>query len=257
VIRGWWKALVLVISLSQCVVTFFLLRLRKNPTPLERALWLHESCKFVLRRTGFGLRVIGQPPARGLLVSNHLSYLDIMLFGSVVPCVFVSKSEVRRWPILGLLAALGGTVFIDRSSKVSAAQAAQRIEKLLADGILVLIFPEGTSSDGTEVLRFHTSLFEPAIRAAVPVTAASIGYTAIPNVSESSLCYYGDVSFGPHILKTMQLETVTGTIRFAPSGHSHPTRKHAAIETQRDVLALRQRSAERIDHLPDRSEEHT
>jgi 1-acyl-sn-glycerol-3-phosphate acyltransferase len=231
--------MVLVVALTQCVVNFFLLRLRKNPTPLERAIWLHQSCQFVLRRTGFGLRVIGEPPASGLLVSNHLSYLDIMLYGAVMPCVFVSKTEVRGWPILGLLAALGGTVFIDRGSKGSAAEAADQIQKLLADGILVLIFPEGTSSDGAEVLRFHTSLFEPAIRAAAPVTAAAISYAAIPNVPESSLCYYGDISFAPHILKTMQLPVVTGTIRFAPSRHSYADRKQAARETRQQVAQLR------------------
>ena len=230
----------LVVSLSQCVVNFCFLRLRKNPTPLERAVWLHQSCQFVLRRTGFGLRIAGEPPASGLLVSNHLSYLDIMLYGAVVPCVFVAKTEVRSWPILGLLAALGGTIFIDRTSKVSAAQSATKIERLLADGILVLIFPEGTSSDGAEVLRFHTSLFEPAIRVGVPVTAAAISYAAVPCVPESSLCYYGDISFAPHIFKTMQLAVVTGTIHFAQPGHSYADRKQAAAETRQQVAAIRE-----------------
>jgi len=185
------------------------------------------------------LRVIGQPPASGLLVSNHLSYLDIMLYGATMPCVFVSKTEVRAWPIVGLLAALGGTVFIDRKSTVSATEAATKIEELLAAGILVLIFPEGTSSDGLEVLRFYPFLFEPAVRQGAPITTAAIAYTAEPEVPESSLCYYGDISFAPHILKTMQLQTVWGTIRFAPSGNVYADRKRAAAETQQQVTALR------------------
>jgi len=230
---------VLVVSLSQCVVNFFLLRLRKNPTPFERAVWLHQSCQLVLRRIGFGLHVVGDPPSSGLLVSNHLSYLDIMLYGATMPCVFVSKTEVRAWPIVGLLASLGGTVFVDRQSTISATEAAARIEKLLASGILVLIFPEGTSSDGVNVLRFYPFLLEPAVRQGIIVTSAAIAYGARPEVPESSLCYYGDISFVPHILATMQLQSVWGTIRFASSGNIYADRKQAAAETQQQVTALR------------------
>src|SRR5271155_4103497 len=147
-LRGWWKAIVLVLSLSQCVVSFLPLRFLGNLSYADRARWLHRSCKLVLRRLGFGLRVLGETPKAGLIASNHLSYLDILFYGATVPCVFVAKFEVRSWPLLGLLAALGGTFFIDRRSTASAAEAAERIETLLASGIMVLVFPEGTSSDG-------------------------------------------------------------------------------------------------------------
>jgi 1-acyl-sn-glycerol-3-phosphate acyltransferase len=242
---------VLVISLSQCVINFFLLRLGRAPTHIERAVWLHQSCQLVLRRIGFGLRVVGGPPASGLLVSNHLSYLDIMLYGATMPCVFVSKTEVRSWPIVGLLAALGGTVFIDRQSTVSATAAAARIEQLLAAGVLVLIFPEGTSSDGVSVLRFFPFLFEPAVRQAAMVTSAAIAYAA-PDVPESSLCYYGDIAFAPHLLETMQFDAVWGTIRFAQSGNIYTDRKRAAAETQQQVTALRAEHRASVQQLAER-----
>src|SRR5271170_1477238 len=74
---------------------YFVLRLRGNPSPAQRALWLHTSCKMVLRRLGFGIRICGTPPGSGLIASNHLSYLDILFYGATLPCVFVAKVEVR------------------------------------------------------------------------------------------------------------------------------------------------------------------
>jgi lyso-ornithine lipid O-acyltransferase len=203
-------------------------------------MWLHRSCRMVLGRLGFGIQVHGDPPQEGLLVSNHLSYLDILLYGAILPCVFVAKQEVRAWPMLGLLAALGGTVFIDRATPASAAAANVRIQQLLAAGIVVLIFPEGTSSDGTTVLRFHPSLFEPAVRTMVPVTAAAIQYSAAPHATEKDLCYYGDISFGPHLLQTLQLPAIHATVCFASPGERYGNRKQTAAQTRDQVAALRE-----------------
>jgi lyso-ornithine lipid O-acyltransferase len=238
-LRGWWKAVVLVFSLCQCVASFVVLRLGGEPSITERAQWLHRSCRLVLRRLGFELRVAGKPPASGLVASNHLSYLDILFFGAAAPCVFVAKVEVRGWPLLGLLAALGGTVFIDRRSTASAAKAAVRIEQLLAEEVPVLVFPEGTSSDGAEVLRFYASLFEPAVRTGAPVTAASVAYSAGAGAVEQDLCYYGDISFAPHLLETLQLPNLTANLSFATLGQVYADRKQAAVLTREAVLALR------------------
>ena len=193
----------------------------------------------VLRRLGFGLCVFGEPPQSGLIASNHLSYLDILFYGATVPCVFVAKTEVRSWPLLGLLAALGGTVFIQRGSTARAAEAAVRLEKLLASGVIVLVFPEGTSTDGATVLRFYPSMFEPAIRAAAPVTAAAIAYSAGQDAAEKDLCYYGDISFAPHLLGTLQLPELVATMRFASPGRIYSDRKQAAAQVREKVVELR------------------
>lgn len=238
-LRGWWKAIVLVCSLSQCVASYLVLRLATGaPSKAERAQWLHRCCKLVLRRLGFDIRVNGALPRVGLIASNHLSYLDILFYGATIPCVFVAKLEVRSWPVLGLLASLGGTVFVDRRSASSAANAAVRIENLLASGIMVLVFPEGTSSDGSGVLRFYPSLFEPAIRAALPVTAAAIRYAAGGAV-EADLCYYGDISFAPHLLSTLQLPEVEAKLHFAWPGRVFDNRKEAAAKLREQVVGLR------------------
>ncbi len=193
----------------------------------------------MLRRLGFRLRVIGERPTSGLIASNHLSYLDILFYGATLPCVFVAKQEVRGWPLLGLLAALGGTVFIDRQSAASAAEAAARIEELLTVGVLVLVFPEGTSSDGSGVLRFYPSLFEPAVGVDAPVTAAAIGYSAGAEVAERDLCYYGEISFAPHLLETLQLPDIVATLRFASAAEIYSDRKKAAALTREAVIQLR------------------
>jgi lyso-ornithine lipid O-acyltransferase len=198
---------------------------------------------------GFGHRSLGELPSNGLIASNHLSYFDILFFGATVPCVFVSKSEVRQWPLLGLLAALGGTIFLDRSSAASAAEAVTKVQKLLETGVLVLVFPEGTSSDGAEVLRFHASLFEPAVRVGATVTAAAIGYSAGAGATEKDLCYYGDISFAPHLFQTLQLPAIAATLNYASPGQIYTSRKPAAAQTHEMVVELRRAIRSRFQLL--------
>jgi lyso-ornithine lipid O-acyltransferase len=240
---------VLVVSLCQCVASSMVLRLRGKPSAGGRAEWLYRSCRMVLRRVGFELCIIGKPPANGMIASNHLSYLDILFYGASVPCVFISKIEVRSWPLLGLLAALGGTVFIDRKSAASTAEAARRIEALLRAGVPVLVFPEGTSSDGRGVLRFHPSLFEPAVLVGDQVTAAAIGYSAA-GATERDLCYYGEISFAPHLLETLQLPEILATLRFDSPGTIYGDRKQAAALTREAVVGLRACAQDGIEAIP-------
>ena len=240
-LRGWRLISILIVSLLQCIAGYLLLRLRGPLSDRKKAEWLHRSCQFVRRRLGIRVIVEGVPPDRGLIVSNHLSYVDILIYGATLPCVFVSKAEVRSWPLLGLLASFGGTVFIDRGRPSSAAAAAQQITTMLKAHVPVLLFPEGTSSDGSRVLRFHASLFAPAVLAASPVTAASISYSAAPSAAEKDLCYYGDISFAPHLLKTLMLPQIEATLRFSALTRTYSDRKIAARESWSDVNALRER----------------
>lgn len=231
--------MVLVFALLDCILSFLFLRLRRKPTDRERAEWLHRSCQKVQRRVKIQAAVEGLPPRAGLIVSNHLSYLDILLYGAAFPCVFVSKSEVRSWPLIGILAKFGGTVFIDRASTASVSQAADQISRLLDAEVPVLLFPEGTSSSGETVLRFHPSLFAPAVLSTAPVTSAAIAYNAAPYAAEKDLCYYGDISFGPHLLKTLMLPRIQGVLRFSAAPKVFTQRKTAASETWREVNEMR------------------
>lgn len=182
----------------------------------------------------------GERPVEGLIVSNHLSYLDILAYASTMPCVFVAKSDVRSWPVFGFLARCGGTIFIDRGNRAGAAEVVQQIAEALKAGVAVLIFPEGTSTDGSVVLRFHPSLLEPAVQCGAPVRAAAVGYR-LPGGNESDLCYYGDVRFVPHLLATLGRIGVTAQIEFHPDTVQYGDRKAAALDLQEKVEALRKR----------------
>ncbi len=204
-----------------------------------RAAWLHASCARLARRLSLvpAVRPAGGWDGAGLVVSNHLTYLDILVYSAARPFLFVAKSEVRQWPFLGTMARLGGTIFVDRGSSLQAAEASRQIERGLRDGIPVLLFPEGTSSDGSSVLPFRSPLFDPAIRAGACVTAAAIRYHA-DDAAEEKVTYWGEMVFVPHLFRTMCVRGLTAEISF-DSPCRFPDRKTAAREAWRQVQWLR------------------
>jgi 1-acyl-sn-glycerol-3-phosphate acyltransferase len=187
-----------------------------------------------------GLRYtfVGTPPSQGLVVSNHLSYLDIAIYSAAMPCVFVSKAEVRQWPYFGLAARASGTVFVDRTSRAGAAAAAAEMLNRLKLPVPVLLFPEGTSTDGAQVLRFHSSLFQPAIEAAVPVTAAAIRYMIQGELPERHLCWYGDEAFFSHLWRALGAPPSSAEIVFGLPAQ-YDDRRQAARVTHDLVAEMR------------------
>jgi lyso-ornithine lipid O-acyltransferase len=163
---------------------------------------------------GICLAIEGPLPKSGLVVSNHLGYLDIVLYAAAIPCCFVSKNEVGYWPIFGSLARAGATVFIDRTKSASANATAVELARRLSLHVLVLLFPEGTSTDGTEVARFHPRLFRPAIEQQAPITEAAICYRPDGCAEERDICWHGDAAFIPHLWKVMGIRRVCARIRF-------------------------------------------
>jgi len=162
ILRRLRRAVALAIALASCILRYWVARLRGPMTMERRALWLQEASKGVLESLGIRYAVYGGPPVCGLVVSNHLSYLDVLILSAVMPCFFIAKAEVDRWPIFGKAARAGGTLFLDRDSMASANQVASKIAARLVLSIPVLLFPEATSSDGTHVLPFHSRLIHPA-----------------------------------------------------------------------------------------------
>lgn len=229
------RAVALVGALALCVARLGVMRARGPLTPVRRALWLQWACRGVLRSVGVRWRVVGNPPAHGLVVSNHLSYLDIAVFSAAMPCVFVSKADVRRWPYFGLAARFGGTVFVDRGSRAAAARAAQEIAQRLDAPVPVLLFPEGTSTDGAEVLRFHPALFQPALDRGAAITAASIRYLPGVDMSERAICWFGDEEFLPHLWRTLGAPAFSAEIRFGEPARLSDRR--TAAQTTREVVA--------------------
>jgi lyso-ornithine lipid O-acyltransferase len=236
------RAVALVFVLALCILRYWLKRLR-GPLTLEmRALWLQQSAITVLKCLGIGSQVEGHPPACGLVVSNHLSYLDIIIISAAMPCFFVAKMEIGGWPFFGKAARTGGTIFLDRSSLASAMSVADQITERLHLPIPVLLFPEGTSTDGAQVLRFHSRLIDPATTAGAPITAAAIRYVLEGGKKERELCWYGEESFTAHLWKVLGVAGFSAHLHFGEP-KIYPDRRTAADQTRAEITAWRDAGA--------------
>jgi 1-acyl-sn-glycerol-3-phosphate acyltransferase len=145
---------------------------------------------------------------RGLIVTNHISWLDVFVLNAVVPMRFVAKSEVRRWPVIGWLCARAQTLFIERGKARSAARINVQLVDLLQRGECLAVFPEGTTTDGLKVEHFHSSLLQPAIDAGAPVHPIAIRYQDMSGAHSLASAYIDEISFGTsmwNILSTAEL----------------------------------------------------
>jgi 1-acyl-sn-glycerol-3-phosphate acyltransferase len=222
-----------------CVVRYWLDCLRGPMTLERRALWLQGSAQAILKVLDIKTQVEGQPPMCGLVVSNHLSYLDIIIISATVPCFFVAKMEIGSWPFFGRAARSGGTIFLDRSSLESAMTVAEQITERLKLPVPVLLFPEGTSTDGAQVLRFHSRLIDPATSTGAPITAAAVRYVIDGGVEERELCWYGDEGFVEHLWKVLGAKGFSAQLHFGEP-RVYSDRRVAADETHAEITAWRE-----------------
>jgi 1-acyl-sn-glycerol-3-phosphate acyltransferase len=240
ILRGIHRLGILLGTSGEASARFLILRARGPLAPEARARWLHEACKLVLQRLEIDVSVEGKIPDRGLLVSNHLSYLDVLVFGSLAPCVFVSKKEVRRWPIYGAMARMAGTIFIDRSRRSDTSRVNRDMRGALTAGTVVVLFPEGTSSDGTDVLPFRPALFEAAVEAQEQITPAHISYGDCRGNAATDVCYWGTMNFFPHLLRLLSKDPIRAKVSFCAEAMKFNDRKRAAIESRDAVRRLAQ-----------------
>jgi lyso-ornithine lipid O-acyltransferase len=223
------------------------LAMRRPATREARADWLHRFCARALRGLGIEVRVMGVFPDRGAVISNHLSYLDIVVFAALRACVFVSKEEIRRWPVVGWMTTMSGTVYVERGRGGSALRARKGLQAAVDAGLPVVFFPEGTTSNGSQLLKFHSGLLAQVLDSGSPVTAASVRYSFAvdngPNVSVGDdVCYWGDRNMLAHIFKFLGLRGVRVEVRFAEEPIAFSSdglhRKMAAVEARSAVAAL-------------------
>jgi 1-acyl-sn-glycerol-3-phosphate acyltransferase len=218
-----------------------LLRVRPaaGPTGLKvRAAWLSRWSRRALRVLGIHIQVSGTPPRGGLLVANHLSYVDILALSAVHPSLFVAKSEIRDWPLFGLLARLAGTLFVRRDLPGDVSRLNAELISAVETGAVVVVFPEGTSTDGRSVLPFHSSLLAPAAAKGWEVTPAWIGYDLAEGSVEDEVCYWRDMVFLPHFLNLLAKPRIEAKLRFGRTVPAGPDRKLLARELHYDVIAL-------------------
>ena len=233
---GWFLFQVLGNCLVYLFTTAFVSAGKKRHA---RAAWLHFCAKRHLKIFGCQPQTFGPIPTRGLLVSNHLSYFDIVVIGSIAPAVFVSKADVRGWPLFGFLTRIAGTVYIERERRSHVGAVNKEIESALADGLLVVIFPEGTSSDGQQVLPFRSSLLEPALRGGHELHISRIHYELPGGDAKQEVCYWGDHSFFPHLLNLLGKKSVQARLRFGSFPRQTDDRKALAAQLQAAVAGLK------------------
>ena len=195
--------------------------------PLRRwiPMYYHKFCLVLL---GVRVSVRGTPSAERPLmyVANHCSYIDIPVLSSITPLVFTAKSEIARWPVVGLLARLQRTVFVDRSRRHATGDVNKEIASRMADGDPVVLFGEGTSSDGNTVLPFRTALFG-AVRDAlgdggrVHMQPVSLAYTRLHGLPMGRqfrpvAAWYGDIGLTRHFFRVLREGAIDVIVTFGP-----------------------------------------
>jgi len=203
--------------------------------------------KVLLRIAGISVRVRGEAcRARPLVfVSNHVSYLDIPVLGSLLPGFFVAKADVARWPAMGWLASYARTVFIERKRAAAQGHKALLLARL-AEGQPLIVFPEGTSSDGNRVLPFKSTLFSVAEETVdgreILVQPVAIAYTRcfglpIGYVWRHFFAWYGGMEFGEHLWGMLHMGRLSVEVRLLPPVHlsAYGSRKALAAACEAEI----------------------
>ena len=213
--------------------------LSRNCTRSKRAAWLQHFSRRLLGIFTTQIKTSGTIPKSGLLVSNHLSYVDILVIATVTPAIFVAKHEVKSWPVFGFFAKLAGTVFVDRERRTRVGQTTSEIETALNDDALVVLFPEGTSSNGETVLPFKSSLLEPAARQTHALFASHIQYEIEDGDVREEVCYWKDMMLVPHLVNLLSKRTIKAEVRFTQLREGSTDRKELAKQLHSEILRLK------------------
>lgn len=205
-----------------------------------RAIVQRTLGRLLLRLMGARVTVTGTPPESPFfLVTNHLSYMDIVLLASQLRCVFVAKQEVGSWPFIGAVSRALGTIYVDRSSRADVPRVNAEIHHILSAGGGVVLFPEGTSSRGEKVLEFKAGLLRAPVELGIAACAGTLGYrTSSGEVpADQSICWWGDMSFFPHLLALFRLPGFDAYVTFAPERVVAPDHKALALALYAVVAA--------------------
>jgi 1-acyl-sn-glycerol-3-phosphate acyltransferase len=206
----------------------------------KRAAWLRKTARRLTRVFGIQSFITGTVPTEGMLICNHLSYLDIVVLASMAPCVFVAKRDVNGWPVFGWFARVAGTVFVNREQRAQVGEVAREITSALNEGNLVVLFPEGTSSGGESVLPFKSSLLEPAAREDRPLAVGFIRYELDDGDVSEEVCYWKDMTLAPHLLNLLSKRSVRIHLGFQAIQEKPADRKELARGLHREVVRLKE-----------------
>jgi 1-acyl-sn-glycerol-3-phosphate acyltransferase len=173
------------------------------------------------------------PERRAIFVSNHISWLDIIVIGQYFPAYFVAKSDISNWPVIGYLSRQGGTIFIRRGNKQHIKTTAEKMVWLLKQNSSIIAFPEGTTTKGDEVLHFHASLFQPALLTRSAIQPVALQYLG---AAKELAPFVGDDDFVPHLIKMLTLDKIEVGVSFLPVINSSGKNRHTVSLETRDMI---------------------
>jgi 1-acyl-sn-glycerol-3-phosphate acyltransferase len=189
------------------------------------------------------LEVRGAPPERGpvLLVANHISWLDILVMHAARYCRFVSKADIKRWPLIGALATGGGTIYIERESRRDALRVVHAMAAGLQQGEVVAVFPEGTTGDGTDLLPFHANLIQAAIAAGAPAQPVALSFLdARTRARSDSPSYVGNETLLGSVWRTVSGPPLVAVVHYGePQAALGRARREWAAQLRSAVAGLR------------------
>jgi 1-acyl-sn-glycerol-3-phosphate acyltransferase len=241
ILRSVWRSFLFLMVLVPAVVDWWV---RRPAAGAPGAVWIHGWSRRIVKCLGFRCEVEGQIPAGGAVVSNHLSYLDILMYSSVRPFVMVAKTEVRGWPLFGWITSRAGTVYVERGGGL---KTYPRVNAEMAEayrsGLPVLFFPEGTTTDGAEVVPFRRGLFHSVLNEGVALRTAALRYELEScwanegaNVGED-VCWWGEMGFVSHIVRLLGLKGLSVKVRFGEEVLEREDR-FVLSETARERVAV-------------------
>jgi 1-acyl-sn-glycerol-3-phosphate acyltransferase len=192
----------------------------------DGAAWAHRWCGRIVRALGIEREIDGPLPDAGsgmlAVVSNHMTYLDVLLYSSIRPFVMVSKKQVRSWPLVGWMTAQAGTIYLARSEDKQTQtrdEVNARMAEAFRSGLPVLFFPEGTTGDGSGILPFRRGLFNSVVQDRVPLRVAAMRWELTADNGGATVaqdvCFLGDAEFAPHLFNFLGLRGVKVTMRFS------------------------------------------
>ena len=205
--------------------------------------WVKCWARLTASLLGMNIRVKGTvPESPFFLVSNHISYLDILFLWTQVDATFVSKAEVQNWPLIGYIAKSLGTIFIQRRNKKELLSVNQQILNQLKKEHGLIVFPEGTSSDGSDILPFRSALLEPLMVKDAKVIVAYLSYSSPSDKSNPSetICWWNlEESFVTHFYRLCKIKSFVATVVFSAQKEYSKDRKILACELHSTIKQLK------------------
>jgi len=205
--------------------------------PPQRMLKVGRWSRRMLTALGVTLQVSGRPrPGATLFVANHISWLDILAINAVQPVRFVSKADVRHWPLLGWLVACGGTLFIERERKRDALRVVHLVAQALKQGEKVAVFPEGTTGDGHALLPFHANLLQAAIATETPVQAIALRFSDAQHALSPAVAFVGDTTLAQSLWWVVKATRLCAQVHMLPPQATRHLDRRALSDKLREEI---------------------